>query len=30
MTMRFFDITDRARLPQRFARHARSILARLR
>jgi hypothetical protein len=24
---RFFDITDHARLPQRFSRHARSVLA---
>jgi hypothetical protein len=28
--MRFFDITDHARLPQRFSRHARSVLAQLR
>jgi hypothetical protein len=28
--MRYFDITDHARLPQRFWRHARSVLARLR
>jgi len=27
--IRYFDITDRARLPQRFARDARSVLARL-
>ena len=27
--MRFFDITDRKRLPQRFAQAARSVLARL-
>jgi hypothetical protein len=27
--MRFFDITDRARLPQRFSRDARSILSHL-
>jgi hypothetical protein len=26
---RFFDMTDHARLPQRFQREARSILARL-
>jgi hypothetical protein len=30
MTMRFFDITDHARLPQRFVQQARSVLARLR
>ena len=28
--MRFFDITDHDRLPQRFAQQARSVLARLR
>jgi hypothetical protein len=27
---RFFDITDHARLPQRFTRENRSVLARLR
>jgi len=27
---RFFDMTDHARLPQRFQREARSVLARLR
>lgn len=27
--IRFFDITDRKRLPQRFAQAARSVLARL-
>jgi hypothetical protein len=28
--IRFFDMSDRARLPQRFARESRSVLARLR
>jgi len=28
--IRFFDMTDRARLPQRFSRESRSVLARLR
>lgn len=28
--MRFFDIADRARLPWRFTRDSRSVLARLR
>jgi hypothetical protein len=28
--IRFFDMTDHARLPQRFARENRSVLARLR
>jgi len=26
---RFFDMTDRARLPQRFSREGRSVLSRL-
>lgn len=29
MRMRFFDITDHKRLPQRFARETRGVLARL-
>ena len=30
LMLRFFDMTDRARLPQRFCRQDRSVLARLR